>query len=259
MVAIQNILQQIGGVGLNLQLAVGNGRVDEAVADDFAHGGLGGAAHQGIRFVNVEEVGHGIGDAVLHAELHVDDVFVAGEHGGFGKDGAHLSLLVGAAFAGGAIAHLAAQHPRHLRLVDGFNGHRQGIMGAGADRAVVLSEAQDDACFAGIDDIDARQQPDDQQDQRAAADEHALRQAEFRKVGDIVVRAAAADLPEAAFLAFAVEVVEIVTVRFRRSGAISLLLFPLFLQFVPVPVHAYAVSLLVWWAAHDAQRVSLKI
>lgn len=109
-VAVENLLQKLGGLALDLQLAVGDGRVDLAVADDFAHGRLGRVAHQRSGRADVEEVLHGIADLVLHAELHIDDIFIAREHGGFLGDGPHLSLLEGSGLAHGAEAHFAAQH-----------------------------------------------------------------------------------------------------------------------------------------------------
>lgn len=83
LVAVQDLLEQHRGVALDLQLAVGDGRVDEAVADDLAHGGLGGVTHQVGGVADVEQVLDRVADFVLHAELDVDDVLVTGEHGGF--------------------------------------------------------------------------------------------------------------------------------------------------------------------------------
>ena len=116
-VAVKHGLQQLGGLALNFQLAICNGRVDLAVADDLAHGRLCGIAHQRCGRGNVKKVVHRVADLVLHTELHVDDVFIAREHGGFLWNSAQLPLLEGGRLPNGAEAHLAAQNLRYLRFV----------------------------------------------------------------------------------------------------------------------------------------------
>lgn len=65
------------------------------LADDLAHGGLGGVTHQVGGVADVEQVLDRVADFVLHAELDVDDVLVTGEHGGFLGHAAQLALAEG--------------------------------------------------------------------------------------------------------------------------------------------------------------------
>ena len=177
-------MQKLRCVALDFQLAVGDGGIDHALANDFAHGGLGGVAHHLGLIGDVEQVLHRILDLVLHAELHIDDVFIPGEHGRLLGDGAHLPLLEGRPLPHGAETHLAAQHLRDLGLVHFFNGVGQVVVGAGVHRAHIPAEAQHNALLVWIDDVDARQDPqqrkaDDNQPQPSPRG-HTLPQQLFR-------------------------------------------------------------------------------
>ena len=240
-VAVEDGLQKLSGLALDLQFAVGDGRIDLAVADNLAHGGLGRVAHQGRGRAHVKQILHGVIDFVLHAELHVDDVFVARKHGGFFGDSAQLALLKSGGLPHGTEAHLAAQHLGDLRLVDAFDGHGPGVMGAGALSTVVLAEAQHHALLVGVNDVDAGKQPQTQHGQPYQPHGFAAGRLELRQFFKRIVakrRTAAAEIgsPGAAGFVFA---------RFgfgfrlmRRTRRLRALLFlPFFLQFVPIPVH----------------------
>ena len=251
LVAVQDLLEQHRGVALDLQLAVGDGRIDEAVADDLAHGGLGGVTHQVGGVADVEQVLDRVADLVLHAELDVDDVLVAGEHGGFLGHAAQLALTEGGGLPGGAEAHLAAQHLGHLGLVDGLDGSGQRVMGAGAFGAVVLAEAQHHALLVRVDDIDARQEPQAHQAQHQP-DHHAARHLHAGKlfqgipaVEAVTVAPVAGRRTPGAPGLLVLSVVIIITEE-RTGGALPLLPLPFFLQFIPIPSHVEDIPFAEW-------------
>ena len=134
--------------------------------------------------------------------------------------------------AHGAEAHLAAQHLGDLRLVDRFNGHGPGIVRAGSFRAFVLAETQHHALFVGIDDINARQQPEphhgQQHQQHRASVGHAHLGETFERIRiRPVASLAEGSTPRARFVALGFVVILVL----RRPGGriLPLLSLPLFL------------------------------
>jgi hypothetical protein len=160
LVAIQDFLHQLGGAHGDIGASLVEHVVHLALADDLAHGGLGGLLDGLVRIPVGEQVVFRILEGVLHGELQVDDVLVVGEHQRLGQ---HLGLdaVLEAHFHGTDLFH-----------VDHFHGlHRIGQMPARAGHGGlgVFAEAQHDAALAGIDDIEAGGQPD----QHGQADEQA--------------------------------------------------------------------------------------
>ncbi len=225
-VAVEDLLQQLGGLTLNLQLAVGDGRINLAVADDLAHGRFGGVAHQGRGRADIEKILYGIADLVLHTELHIDDVFIAREHGGFFGDGSHLSLLKGCGLPHGAEAHLTAQHLSDLRLVHRFNRRGPGVMRAGVFGAVILPETQHHALLVGINDVDARKQPEGRHSQKRQQHHMPVGHTHLREPFERILRRAACAerrTPRAGLFRFSVVVIRIV----GRPGGRILPMLPL--------------------------------
>ena len=179
------------GLVLNLELAVGQGGVDEAVADHFAHGRFRGVFDHSGLIRHVKQIFHGILYLILNAELHIDDVLVPGEHRGLFGQRAVSPLLEGPALPNRAETHLHALHLRHFGLVDRLYGERQGVMRPGADRAVVFAEAQDHPFLIRIDDIDAGKQPHRDEREKYPFDLAALGRGEmgntFQGIGKLVV------------------------------------------------------------------------
>jgi hypothetical protein len=172
LVAIQDVLHQLGGAGGDIGAALVEHVVHLALADDLAHGGLGRLLDGLVRIPVGEEVVFRILQGVLHGELQVDDVFVVGQHERLGQ---HLGLdaVLEAHFHGAYLLH-----------VDHFHGlDRIGQMPARAGHGGfgVFTETQHDTALAGIDDIEAGGQPD----QDGQADEQA------GAAGDIELAAAA--------------------------------------------------------------------
>ena len=79
-IAVKNRLQKLGSLALDLELAVGDGRVNLTVADNLTHGRLSGIAHQGRGRAHIKEILYRVANFILNAELHIDDIFVASEH-----------------------------------------------------------------------------------------------------------------------------------------------------------------------------------
>ena len=69
LVTVEDFLQKLRGFRLDLELAVRQRGVDEAVADDFAHGGFRGVFDHGGLIRHIEQIFHRILDLVLDAEL----------------------------------------------------------------------------------------------------------------------------------------------------------------------------------------------
>ena len=236
LVAVEDFLQKLRGFRLDLELAVRQRGVDEAVADDFTHGGFRGVFDHGGLIRHVEQIFHRILDLVLDAELHVDDVLVASEHGSLFRQGTVRTLLEGAPLPYGTEAHFHTLDLRDFGFVDGFYGKGQRVMRAGPDRAVVFAEAQDNALFIGVDDIDAGKQPyGDERDKDplglAAGGRGEVRQA-LEGVGELLIvrppASVAAPAAERRLFFVIIAVVIVVT---------PVLPLPFLLELVPVPVH----------------------
>ena len=243
LVTVEDFLQKLRGFRLDLELAVRQRGVDEAVADDFAHGGFRGVFDHGGLIRHIEQIFHRILDLVLDAELYVDDVFVAREHTGLFGQGTVRTLLEGAALSYGAEAHFHTLDLRDFGLVDGFYGKRQRVMRAGSDRTVVFAEAQDNALFIGIDDIDAGKQPyGDERDKDpldlAAGGRGEMGQA-LEGVGELLVvrplaAAVAAPTAERRLFVVLIVIIVVITVVIAVTPVLPL---PFLLELVPVPVH----------------------
>ena len=236
-VAVEDLLEQLGRVVLDLELAVGDGGVDEVVAYDLAHGRLGGVVHELSRAGHVEEVLHGVLDLVLHRELHVDHVLVARQHGGLLWHGAHAPLLEGGRLAHVAVAYLAAHDLGDLGLVDAFDGHGQGVVGAGAGAAAVLAEGEHHAFLVGVDDVDAGGKPEQADDGKGNGKPPSAGKPELGDLESWRGEAAASASPEAApAAALGSPCAVVVVARTAGRGRVAGLLGALFLQLVPVPV-----------------------
>ncbi len=55
-VTVEDLLQKLGGLALDFQLAVGNGGIDFAIADNLAHGGFRRVANQGRRRADIKKI-----------------------------------------------------------------------------------------------------------------------------------------------------------------------------------------------------------
>ena len=241
-VLVEDLLQKHSSVILDFQLAVRDGGVNEVVADDFTHGCFGCAVHEIRGISHIEQVKHGVLDFVLNGELDVDHVLIAGEHGGLMGHHAHAALLEGCGLADVAVADLAAHDARDLRLVNGFDGHRQGVVRSWSGGTVVFAELQHYAFLVRIDDVDAGGKPEQNDD---AGDKEYSAAAGYFETGDpeafavvpAIAAATSVSSPEGAEGAafFAVIVFVVTGIVFRRR-CVTGLAGALFLQLVPVPV-----------------------
>ena len=106
---------------------------------------------------------------VLDIELHIDDVFITGEHGGFFIHILHAPLLEHAAHRLGAIADRGLADLGDLSLVDLLDGVRQMDMRPGNFGTDVAAEAENHARFIGLDYVDAGKHPDDERSENEPA------------------------------------------------------------------------------------------
>ncbi len=154
-VAVKNNLQKLRRIILDLQLAVRNGCINKVVTYDLAHGSFCCIVHKGNGISHIEQELHGVLDFVLYRKLHIDDVFIAGQHGRFPGHGLDPALLEGRGLSHIAVADFGTQDLGNLGLVDGFQRHGQGVMGPRAGGAVVFAKAKDNTFFIWVYDIDA--------------------------------------------------------------------------------------------------------
>ncbi len=119
--------------------------VNGAVADDFAHDGLGHEAEGVADVPDTEQVVVRITDAVLDGPFDVDDVEIASEHEGFVDE---VSACVDGSFTagvGGAKAEFFFELFLGGDFVDPVDSEREFEVQAGADLVGEFSEAEDDA------------------------------------------------------------------------------------------------------------------
>jgi len=105
-----------------------------------------------------EEVVRKIADAVLYYNSHIDQVFIAGNHQGFHR--------VGLDSGGWSRMHRpkAQLHAANLFDLDDvylFDGRRDVVVRSRSDSGDLFAEAAHDAHPARADDVNARQEPDD--------------------------------------------------------------------------------------------------
>ena len=125
LIAVHNLLQQVHGLHLDFQLARGQRAIDLVLADNFAHGGLGGAFHGFHGIIHVEQIIFGVFYLELDDELHVDNVFVAGQHQGFIRHKANISLVELAPPSAGTEADFDTLNFRNARRLHAFQ--RKGM------------------------------------------------------------------------------------------------------------------------------------
>ena len=82
-IIIQHLLGQQHHVLFNLVARFGQDRSDLHAADHLAHGTLGDGFYILRRIGHVEQKVWRILDSPEHREIHIDDIFIAGQHQAF--------------------------------------------------------------------------------------------------------------------------------------------------------------------------------
>ena len=101
-----------------------------------------------VRIFSIKQIILGVLESILHREFEFDDILVLRQHG---------SPLLHAPVAG------------HVDHFDTFDRIRDVPSRSRHSGTVVLAKAEHNASLAGLDDIEAGQQPQDQQDEQNAA------------------------------------------------------------------------------------------
>src|SRR5690606_14319093 len=159
LIAVENLLHQVLDLDGDLGTAFVQDEVHGLLANDFAHGRFGGLAHRFVGIAHIEQVVRGAfgAQAILHDELHVDDVFVGGQHERFGQH-----LVARAATE----THFEGTQLRNVDRLGVLDGVRQAPLEAWGLGALVLAELRDDGNLAFLDDVEAAGQPQQHQHQR---------------------------------------------------------------------------------------------
>ena len=140
----------------------GQDRLQGRVADDLTHRAFGHRLYRAFRLLNVEQIlfnAFRIGlDLPQHRKVHVDDVFVAGEHQALFR---HVANGRSAAqVLHHAHADVDLVDARHLRSEDALDRIGQMVIQPRLHLAHVFAEAQNDADFLAVDTEEPGEQPD---------------------------------------------------------------------------------------------------
>jgi hypothetical protein len=166
-------------------------RVHVALADDLAHGRLGGHHDRVLRVLVLEQEGARVLQAVLHREADVDDVLVLRQHRRVAQAGGRHH---------GVAPHFLGTQRRHRHRFVRLEGIRHAPLEAGVHRVAVAAEGHHHRLLAGLHDEEAAAQPDQRHHggDQAHADAGALHvglEVVAAVAGAVAARPAAAEQP----------------------------------------------------------------
>ena len=157
-VLLQDLRDQLLDLHLDVLLAIGQNGVHAGGAHHVADLALDQVAQNQLRIVGGVQVLHRIGDLVLHKEIHVDDVVVAGDHGA-------LPVIDLVAASGAGVAQLDFLVDVHVHLVHLLNAEGQLEVDAGIGDVRHLAEGGDHRLLLVVHGVEAGASQG-QQDQR---------------------------------------------------------------------------------------------